>query len=240
MMAEKRKRDVTARVESPREERLRRRTDAGRNIPAQPRPLPRPPTSTLSSEILPQVPANPPQSTLLPRPMVTEDTPMNTAEKPKYQLKTPIVEQTGAFPIMHHLNEVQIPISAAQLLANAPTLRKEVLQALSPKRQEVKTSFTVTNGDTTSLSAPVLVEGVPARALIDTGAAVSVISNSFRRKLEFDISKPASYKIKGIDGKKIVPLGEIEGLPLSFGKVTVPITVAVIDAPGYEIILGND
>ena len=67
-----------------------------------------------------------------------------------------------------------------------------------------------------------------------------MISNTFRKKLEFDVGKPSTYKIRGIDGRRIIPLGEIEGLPLSFGRVTVPINVAVIDAPEYEIILDND
>ena len=161
----------------------------------------------------------------------------------KYQMKVSIREAAGVFPIIDTLKTLQVPISVAELLATSPELRKTVAQSLTPKRQERKVNVVDTEGPkahTTSLSAPVTVEGVPAKALVDTGAAISTISSDFRKKLGFEIGHPVNFKVKGIDGRKIIPHGQISGFPLNFGKITVPITVAVIDAPHYEIIIGND
>jgi len=215
LMAEKRKQAPPVVTESAREERLKKRRNTLITPPEITIPVPDEPMPEVVSE---------------PR---TE----------KYQMKVGIREEAGIYPIMHALKNLQVPISVAELLATSPELRKTVAQSLTPRRQERKINVVATEkskAHTTSLSAAVTVEGVAARALIDTGAAISTISNDFRKRLGFDIGDPVHFKIKGIDGRKFRPLGQISGFPLNFGQVTVPITVAVIDAPHYEVIIGND
>ena len=93
----------------------------------------------------------------------------------------------------------------------------------------------------TSLTAPVKIEGVNIQALIDTGAACSAISHKLLKKIGFKIDRPARYRIKGIKGNTIIPLGELENCPVNIGGVTVNIDIAVLDASNdYDLILGNN
>jgi hypothetical protein len=167
--------------------------------------------------------------------------------KPRVQrprLMVPLEEEMPPFSIADKLKQVELPLSVAQLLAVAPEVRKQLVQALTPKRipppaREVSVA-SQEPAETTSLSARIQVEGTPVTALIDTGAAISAISYKFLKSLGFEIQQPATYRIKGINGQKITPLGEVRQLPVSFGKVTVPANFAVVDAISYELILGID
>src|SRR6185295_7825928 len=223
MMAEKRKRGPPVVSESPQEERLRKRN----NITPEPAQYP--------LQNFPAPPKKPTPDVVMP------DVVPTLVERPHYEMKVPIKERAEGFHILDKLDEIPVSIKFSELLANAPTLRKEVTQALTSHRQEKKINIASTSlSNTTSLSAPVRVEGIATKAFIDTSAAISAVSNQFRKKFGFDVTRAASYKICGIDGRKIVPLGEIDGFPLTFGKVTVPITVVVIDASNYDVILGKD
>ena len=111
---------------------------------------------------------------------------------------------------------------------------------ISSKRHEKQITMAASEAETTCLATMITVEGEPVRALLDTGAAVSAISHTLMKRLGFQIDHPAKFKIRGIGGERLVPLGIIPQFPVTFGKVTVPITVSVIDAPAYEVILGTN
>src|SRR6185295_15420969 len=197
MMAEKRKRGPPVVSESPQEERLRKRN----NITPEPAQYP--------LQNFPAPPKKPTPDVVMP------DVVPTLVERPHYEMKVPIKERAEGFHILDKLDEIPVSIKFSELLANAPTLRKEVAQALTSHRQEKKINIASASlSNTTSLSAPVRVEGIATKAFIDTGAAVSAVSNQFQKKFGFDVTRAASYKICGIDGRKIVPLGEIDGFPL--------------------------
>jgi hypothetical protein len=153
----------------------------------------------------------------------------------------PIREEVPPFSIVDELKKSELSMSIAQLLSVAPDIRKDLTKAIAPRRRE-RTMALASNdtAETTSLSATVKVEGTAVTALIDTGAAISAVSHEFLKSQGFEITRPARYKIRGISGQKVVPLGEVDMFPVTFGKVTVPGRFAVIDSSAYKIILGTD
>jgi predicted aspartyl protease len=93
---------------------------------------------------------------------------------------------------------------------------------------------------TISLTTKVKVEDEWYSAIVDTGAAVSTISQTLMKKIGFTIQAPVTYKIKGVGGQRIILLGVIHDFHVKIGKITIPIEVAVLDIPSCQLILGND
>jgi len=209
--------------ESPREERLRLRNQTQPQLQKKEVRLP-----PLAEDI--QMPLAPPQATTTLKPTA------------KYQLKVPIKEGIKTEDILGQLLETKVLLTTAQILALSPEMHQLFLKQVSTKRHEKEISVAATEPEpeTTCLATMITVEGEPVKALLDTGAAVSAISYTLMKRLGFQISCPAKFKIRGIGGEKLIPLGIIHQFPVTFGKVTVPVTVTVIDAPAYEVILGTN
>lgn len=75
--------------------------------------------------------------------------------------------------------------------------------------------------------------------MIDTGAAVNVITNEVKEDLGLKIVKGSRVRCVLANGDKIASKGKTM-LELEIGENIVPIEVEVIEANGYEIIIGNE
>ena len=129
------------------------------------------------------------------------------------------------------------------LLALSPEMQKQMRQAVTPKGKERTKEISITDHDvssTISLTTKVKIEDEWYSAIVDTGAAVSAISQTLMKKIGFTIQAPVTYKIKGVGGQRIIPLGVIHDFHVKIGKITIPIEVAVLDIPSCQLILGND
>ncbi|GES79038.1 ribonuclease H-like domain-containing protein [Rhizophagus clarus] len=86
----------------------------------------------------------------------------------------------------------------------------------------------------------VLIEGKLVKALIDTGAGPSVMSNRLRKELEIPIKRKSNVIFKIANGNKTASLGiaEIE-IELDEGLI-IPMRVEIIDSSEKDLILGTD
>ena len=76
--------------------------------------------------------------------------------------------------------------------------------------------------------------------MIDTGAAISAISDRLRRKLGISINEKSNVRCILANGNKIASLGKaVVEVELTEG-VFVPLRVEVIDSNIDEVIIGND
>lgn len=78
--------------------------------------------------------------------------------------------------------------------------------------------------------------------MIDTGACISCVSQSFVDKTEFSSSKlesPDFLFIKGVSGQKLIVLGKLV-LPISFSGHVFEFPVHVIKDLHHSFILGVD
>ena len=98
------------------------------------------------------------------------------------------------------------------------------------------------NNTACDFTAAVHISGVPRRCLVDTGAAVSILSKAVWNKVEEDrlqLQERKSHSLVGIDG---VPL-ELDGstrVELDFGGLqkVFPIEVQVAESIPIDVILG--
>ncbi|CAB4388772.1 unnamed protein product [Rhizophagus irregularis] len=76
--------------------------------------------------------------------------------------------------------------------------------------------------------------------VIDSGAAISVITEKLRRELKIPIEEKSNITCTLADGGKIASLGKINTEVEIHEELVVPITVDVIDSKQREMIIGND
>jgi len=185
-------------------------------------------------------PGQQPQSAKSLQPSQTR--PGTKDKQPKYKMEIPVKARMKPYSIIDTVKQLEVPIKFDQLLGISNDTRKELVKYLSATRkpQPPINLATSERSNFTSLISPAMVEGTPVSTLVDTGAAISAVSLTLLNEMGYEVERSVTYKIRGVGNDKIIPIGEIEDFPVTFGKVTIPVTMAVIDTPQYPIILGND
>jgi hypothetical protein len=77
-------------------------------------------------------------------------------------------------------------------------------------------------------------------AIIDSGAAVSMISHQTVKDLGLKIEEPSTSLIVAATGTTSRPLGIIRNLPIRVQGKLIPLDVEVVPATSYSLLLGND
>ena len=91
-----------------------------------------------------------------------------------------------------------------------------------------------------AMKAELNVEGEIIEAIIDTGAAMNVMTNTLRRKLGIPIKFASRERCTLANGEVIASLGMTEiGIHMS-EELNIVIEVQVIDSTGEELIIGNE
>lgn len=85
------------------------------------------------------------------------------------------------------------------------------------------------------------VDSVPTTALVDTGAAISVMSLSFKRRLGHKVmfSWDRSAQLRGVGGEALRPIG-ICAVTISIGGRTFRTELTVLERTTHDVILGID
>src|SRR5262249_41957100 len=80
----------------------------------------------------------------------------------------------------------------------------------------------------------------PYQAIIDSGAAVSMIAHQTVKDLGLKIEQASTSLIVTATGSSSQPLGIIRDLPVEIEGITIPVTVEVVPATFYSLLLEND
>ena len=76
--------------------------------------------------------------------------------------------------------------------------------------------------------------------IIDSGAAISVITEKLRKELSLRIIGKSNITCTLANGEKIASLGKVNTEIEIYEKLVIPITLDVIESNQKEIIIGND
>ena len=93
---------------------------------------------------------------------------------------------------------------------------------------------------TTPVKCNVQLNQKPYQAIIDSGASISMIAHKVVQDLGLKIEQASTSLIISATGTSARPLGIIRDLPVEIDGATVPITVEVVPATSYSLLLGND
>src|SRR5436305_8708782 len=93
---------------------------------------------------------------------------------------------------------------------------------------------------TTAMKCEILVERELVTAVIDSGAAVSIITHSLMKKLGYTPDQLSNLVITIANGTRIKALGEISHLQVSCNYLKILTTIQVIESKDDVLILGNN
>src|SRR5215218_1489880 len=163
------------------------------------------------------------------------------------------------YSIVQNLHDSPADITLGQLLQYSPYLREELFQGLrrTPKTNNTDQSDQdmdngepiVTVGevalsqgkqDSILMQIQAQINGQPAKLILDSGSAISLISQDFAKKLRLNAVEPSKLLISTAAGKISRLLGKITNLPIQIDCVKIPSTVHIIDTNDYQVLVGND
>src|SRR6266498_1552488 len=84
------------------------------------------------------------------------------------------------------------------------------------------------------------IKGTPMKAVLDTGANVSIVTLSVVKKLRLTMGMPDGSKIIAVDQIKKNVISIVRDAPLSIQNARVPINLLVIEVPKDNLLLGTD
>ena len=93
---------------------------------------------------------------------------------------------------------------------------------------------------TTAAKCYVWIKGNPIKAVLDSGAAVSIITNKLRRKLGIPIDVDSKVVVITANGIRERALGQINHVNINIQDIQIPMNLQVIDSTEDNLLLGTD
>ena len=144
------------------------------------------------------------------------------APKPIHYALEGNTPHTTSYP--HYYQPIPTPQSFAYM-TNPP--RDTFLQEFTPKTNQ-------------AARMDARIKGNPWKAIADSGAATSVITEPLARALGLKRTKNSTISVVGIDGKNNGVLGEIENVPIAIMDAFVPINLQIVPSENKILLLGID
>ena len=85
-----------------------------------------------------------------------------------------------------------------------------------------------------------IINNKEVEVVIDSGAAISVITEKLRKELDIPIKGKSNITCTLADGGKIASLGKVNTEIEVYEELVIPVTLDVIDSKQREMIIGND
>ena len=107
--------------------------------------------------------------------------------------------------------------------------------------EEAKTANLIqTSAHTTPVKCNVKINQKPREAIIDSGASISMIAHQLVQDLGLKIEQASLSLIIPATGTPSRPWRIIQDLLIEIDGVIIPITVEIVPATSYLLLLGND
>ncbi|OMH83419.1 Retrovirus-related Pol polyprotein from transposon, partial [Zancudomyces culisetae] len=156
---------------------------------------------------------------------------------------TKIAKYDKPYSIKNKLIESDAGITVSQLIQVSPEIRSEIIDLCkrSETAKEVNTTYLRNEvQDTTNCRARIKINGIDHWAVIDTGAACSVISPTLVESLDLPVCTEKDLVIITADGKKHSITGKVLGLPINIANNIFTVDALIMPNRKNEIILGTD
>ena len=152
----------------------------------------------------------------------------NRTTVPMGSLQPAIIESTG---------------DNANAVAIVETLNQSLFHSLHSGDEQSSRSVLIGNKTINLSDVPVImimVNGVMVRALPDTGACVSAISEEFAKHLDLKIEPWTQERIEAIDGRTVTPVGYVSPIRIVLGQAATNAVAIVIKKTTPHFTIGWD
>src|SRR3989440_311994 len=110
---------------------------------------------------------------------------------------------------------------------------------LSQKKKAIFEKTNETN-PTTAAKLPLRINGRSQTAIVDSGAATSIITKALLNKLDCRIDRPSKLIVVTANGARTKSLGIVSNLPVTIGKINISTSFQVLESKDEVLILGNE
>jgi hypothetical protein len=180
-----------------------------------------------------------PPVTILPREPMTVSVTTKNKRTPVKRLPSQL-DQVPSYNIVDDLPNLKVTMPLPQIL-KFPEQQKNLNNYM--KRQVVKQVNNiekVMEPLTSAAKCYIRIKRNPVAAVLDSGAAVSIITNDLRKRLGLKITRPSKTVITIANGTHQRALGEVENVGIAVQNLLIPMTVTVIESMEENLLLGTD
>ena len=152
------------------------------------------------------------------------------------------IDQTPPYNVMDDLMTLPAHITVGQLM-KYPDVKRAILKAYQrPIIKDPMVSMAENSHarKTTAVQCHVRIKSNPVKAIVDTGAAVSIMTKPLMKKLGLRIDSPSKIIVVIANGKKERALGQIHNVSLVIQGILASVTLQIIDSSNETLLLGTD
>ncbi|OMH80354.1 Transposon Tf2-11 polyprotein [Zancudomyces culisetae] len=144
------------------------------------------------------------------------------------------------FSIVEELRKVHPKIDVLQLLESAPALSEELTNFLRKEKVAELNEIQLQEKKTSNCRIIVNVFGQKLWAVVDTGAACSVVTYNLVEGWGIELDSKKGLTLVTADGKRHSTLGKVNQVPVMISSFTLPVNLVVMSRNDDTLILGTD
>ncbi|PVU96342.1 hypothetical protein BB561_001234 [Smittium simulii] len=164
----------------------------------------------------------------------------HTRNKVRRKKDVKMAEDVEAFSLKNELVNVYPKINLAQLIQKSPELRSELVNLCRKVESKEVNQLEYKENRVTNCKALVSVFGAYFWAIVDTGAACSVVNPSLLSKWGLEPDIFSNQIIVTADGKRHETGGKVSAVPILIAGYTFPVDLVVMNREEETLILGTD
>src|SRR4051812_18166020 len=132
------------------------------------------------------------------------------------------IEQLTEFNVATYLQNLPCGLSVGQAAHAIPRYRAGLAKATRRSREK-EANLAESDEEPTSAAKCTLKIGRKAQtAIIDSGAATSIVTKVLLDRLGYDIDRPSKMIVVSANGVRTRSLGIVDNLPVILGKIVIP------------------
>jgi hypothetical protein len=163
-------------------------------------------------------------------------------KKPKIKSQPSVVDQLPPYDVSEDILKLPSSATVGQML-QYPSQRRNLVKILKRPKKTVETNYLQSENDsrkTSSAKCYVRIKGNPVIAILDSGAAVSIITNKLMHKLRLEPDSPSKTIVITANGNRVRALGQITKAQICIQDLIIPIKLQVIESQEETLLLGID
>src|SRR3954447_6462071 len=168
---------------------------------------------------------------------------ISSGPEKKFRVQSAPIESLTEFNVAEYLQNLNSGLTVGQASHLSPKYRAGMRQAVKRSYvQEKEANLAESDEDdsTTAAKVTLRIAGKAQTAIIDSGAATSIITKALLDRLGYEVNKPSKLVVVTANGARTKSLGIVNNLPITLGKISTPTSFQVLESKDEVLILGNE
>ena len=164
----------------------------------------------------------------------------------RYRMSPAPIESLDEFIVSDYLQNLPSGLTIGQAAHLSPKYRAGFQRAgrrfQNREPGEREANFVGSDEDETTTAAKVnlRIDGKAQTAIVDSGAATSIITKTLLNRLGFEVDSPSKLVVVTANGARTKSLGIVSNLLITIGKINIPTSFQVLESKDEVLILGNE